>query len=166
MSQFDKEIEFSFGLAREAGEIMKKYFNNHDVEFKADRTPVTIADETINQLVLDKIHEAFPGDGVFAEEGSDYDNQSRMWVVDPIDGTIPYTYGLPLSFFSLGFVVDGKTQFGICYRPFDNAMYFGDGKTATKNGERLIVNNTNILNDSTFSACFHNHDKHIRFRLK
>jgi fructose-1,6-bisphosphatase/inositol monophosphatase family enzyme len=160
MSEFKKEIEFSKTLARQAGEIMKKYFNNHEVKFKDDNTPVTIADETINQLVLDKIREAFPGDGVFAEEGSDYESQSRMWVVDPIDGTVPYTFGLPLSFFSLGFVVDGQVQFGVCFRPFDDAMYFGNGKVATKNNQAICVNSTSKIGEAVFSACFHNTEEY------
>ncbi len=160
MSRFEKEIEFSKKLALAAGEIMKKYFKSHEVKFKADNTPVTIADETINKLVLDEIGLAFPGDGIFAEEGSDYDGQSRTWVVDPIDGTVPYTYGLPLSFFSLGFVVDGRVQFGVCYRPFDDAMYFGDGQIATKNDQAICVNGKNHLKDAVFSACFHNTEEY------
>ncbi|MBP6041641.1 inositol monophosphatase [Candidatus Saccharibacteria bacterium] len=160
MSEYNKEIQLGKILAREAGEIMLKYFNNHDVEFKIDRTPVTTADETINQLVIDRISQEFPDDGVLAEEGNAHENQSRMWVIDPIDGTIPYTYGLPISFFSLGFVIDGEVQFGICYRPFDDMMYFGDGKTATKNDEIIRVNQTASLNDAVFTACFDNNEKY------
>ena len=160
MSEYNKEIQLGKILAREAGEIMLKYFNNHDVEFKIDRTPVTIADETINKLVIDRISQEFPDDGVLAEEGNAHNNQSRMWVIDPIDGTIPYTYGLPISFFSLGFVIDGRVQFGVCHRPFDNTMYFGDGEAATKNDEIIRVNQTALLNDAVFTACFHNSGKY------
>lgn len=130
---YDKELAFAKDLAREAGKIMKRYFRATDrqTEWKEDNSPLTIADTTINQLVIDRVIESFPDCGVIGEEQSFETDRQLVWVVDPIDGTMPYNLGIPLSTFSLALVdkQDGQPIVGATLDPVLDILYW-----ATKAG--------------------------------
>lgn len=62
---FKKELEFAKTIAIKAGDIMLQYFDgDQNTEIKTDGTPVTIADKTINRMVIDELRQDFTGDGV------------------------------------------------------------------------------------------------------
>ena len=133
---YEKELEFAKNIAREAGEIMYSHFGfDLKHEWKSDQTPLTVADTKINSLVIEKIKANFPGDGVFGEEESYETDSSRLWVCDPVDGTLPFSHGLQISTFSLALVVDGEPIVGVIYDPFINRMFY-----ATKNGGAFCNN--------------------------
>ena len=68
MSMYEQELHTAQRIAREAGDIMRRYFDgDQQRQTKADGTPVTIADTTINSLVIQRLHETFPDDGVIGE---------------------------------------------------------------------------------------------------
>ena len=94
---------------------MRQYFDiDQEGEWKDDGTPVTIADTAINRLVIERIVEAFPEDGVIGEEESNTEyGMGRKWFCDPIDGTKAYTWGVATAMFSLGLVVDGVPVAGV-----------------------------------------------------
>jgi myo-inositol-1(or 4)-monophosphatase len=100
---YEKELRFATDLAQEAGAIMDRYFRAEDIgtELKQDLTPVTVADTTINDLVIDRVQQSYPEHGVLGEENSYEPTRDRIWVVDPIDGTVPFSLGIPTSTFSL-----------------------------------------------------------------
>jgi fructose-1,6-bisphosphatase/inositol monophosphatase family enzyme len=117
-------LEFAKKIALQAGEIMLKHFHV-DVEQreKSDNTIVTVADEEINQLVIDEVGRIYPDHSVFGEEASNDNNHEYAWVCDPIDGTVPYSKGLPVSVFSLALVKDGVPIVGVVYDPFMKRLY-------------------------------------------
>jgi len=90
--------EFAVDLAREAGELTLTYFRgSFDVERKSDDTPVTRADRESEQLIRNRIQEAYPDDGILGEEFDAVAGAGkRTWVVDPIDGTKSFVAGVPL----------------------------------------------------------------------
>ena len=103
---YEKELDFAKALALEAGEIMRKYFRSDRLGTvqKDDLTPLTVADTAINDLVIERVQHEFPEHGVLGEEASYEPNRQWIWVVDPIDGTSPYSCGIPISTFSLALV--------------------------------------------------------------
>jgi myo-inositol-1(or 4)-monophosphatase len=117
-------LEFAKELAREAGDIMLKYFTP-DVQqhYKADKTLVTIADEEINQMVIKRVEEAYPEHTVLGEEASNDKLNEFAWVCDPIDGTNPFAKGLPVSTFSLALTKNGQPVVGVIMDPFTNGLY-------------------------------------------
>ena len=125
MNDYKKELEVAKAIAREAGPIMIKYFDaDQDVEIKEDNSQVTIADKLINSLVLDRLAEAFPADGVIGEEESNTEyGLGRKWFCDPIDGTMAFIWGTPTAMFSLALVIDGVPVIGVAYDPFLNRLY-------------------------------------------
>lgn len=110
---------------------MLQHFDNEVVvNLKADNTPVTIADETINQLVVDRIADEYPSHGVIGEEGSvERPDSAFQWVCDPIDGTLPYTLGIPTNVFSLALTEDGDPIVAVVGDPYLDRLY-----TAVKGG--------------------------------
>ena len=149
MSDADKKqyLEFAKKLAYEAGDIMRKYFLATKTEWKSDNTPLTQADTEINRLVIERIGAEYPEHSVLGEEESDMKGGALVWVCDPVDGTMPYSHGLPISTFSLALCEDGVPQVGVVYDPFMDRLFWAmTGGGAFCNGDRLQVNNKNINN--------------------
>lgn len=125
INEYKKELEIAKNIAKEAGLIMLKYFNeDQHIEIKEDNSQVTIADKLINSLVIERLTNSFPEDGVIGEEESntEYGN-GRKWFCDPIDGTKAFIWGTPTSMFSLSLVIDGVPVLGVTYDPFLNKLY-------------------------------------------
>lgn len=128
MNEYEEYLEFAKGLASEAGVIMERYFRAEDIgtTIKEDKTPITLADTAINKLVIEKVRSTYPNHGVIGEEES-FDNGGELvWVVDPVDGTIPFSIAMPLSTFSLGLVsrTDGQSLVGVINDPFLKHLYW------------------------------------------
>lgn len=127
MTQDEKQqyLEFAKKIAKEAGEIMKRYFRSTDrtTEWKEDDTPVTAADHEINRFVIEQVKTNFPDHGIIGEEESYEDARELLWVVDPIDGTAPFDLGMPTSTFCLGLVQGGQTKVSVVYDPFTDYLF-------------------------------------------
>ena len=91
-------------LARQAGELTMRWFQPAamaadavTIDTKSDGTPVTEADRGAERLLRRELGERFPLDGFLGEEDGEVPGTSgRRWVIDPIDGTTPFTLGVPL----------------------------------------------------------------------
>lgn len=90
-----------------------------DVTTKSTPTDVvTAADRAAERMVVDALHAARPDDGVLGEEGGETQGSSRVrWLLDPIDGTVNYLYGLPAYAVSLAAEVAGVMTVGAVYNP-------------------------------------------------
>lgn len=119
-SQLQEQLDFAKDLAQQAGKIMRRYFNADDAGTiaKEDNSPLTVADTAINQLVIDAVKEKYPEHGVLGEEDSFGEDRDAVWICDPIDGTIPFTHGLPTSVFSLALTIDGFLEVAVLYDPY------------------------------------------------
>ncbi len=88
--------------------------------------PVTIVDTETERLLRDRLAELRPGEHVLGEEGggSSDDFAGRpTWVVDPIDGTVNFVYGLPAYVVSVAVQVDGQSVAGAVANVVDGAVY-------------------------------------------
>ncbi len=75
--------------------------------------PVTLADTETEQLVRDRLAQLRPGDSVLGEEGGGTHSDGAVrWVVDPIDGTVNFLYGIPAYAVSIAAQVDGVSVAG------------------------------------------------------
>ena len=75
---------------------------------------VTAVDTASEELIVRRLLEARPDDGVLGEEGASREGTSGVrWVVDPIDGTVNFLYGLPAYAVSIAAEVDGRTEAGV-----------------------------------------------------
>jgi len=100
---------------------------------------VTEMDRSAERLIVNLIKERRPDDGVLAEEGSaDTGTTGVRWLVDPIDGTVNYLYGLPGWSVSIGVEVDGDLAVGVVGVPT-----FGESYTAVR-GEGAYLDDKRI----------------------
>ena len=124
-SEFLRAQKLAKDLALRAGKIISANLElGIKRDWKEDHTPVTASDKSINQLVLDTIHQEFPGHSILAEEGSDLTlSKEFIWVCDPLDGTLPFIHGIPTSTFTLALIQNGEPILGVIYDPFTNRLF-------------------------------------------
>lgn len=146
----DRYLTFAVDLAKQAGAIIRKNFMlGMKREWKKDLSPLTETDKTINALVIKAVKQRYPEHGIIAEEGSDHNGEEYVWVCDPVDGTIPFSHGIPTCVFSLALVHDGKPILGAAYDPFMDRMYQAeDGKGARINKTPLYVSSRDVFEQS------------------
>src|SRR5439155_5359037 len=119
--------------APQAGRHALQYFDNGvNVEWKADRSPVTLADREAETLLRERLLGAFPDDGFLGEEFGDRPGTSGFrWIVDPIDGTRSFVRGIPLWATLIGLEYRDEQIAGIAYLPAFNGTTYralrGDG---------------------------------------
>lgn len=137
-------LETATELAVQASQIMLEHFDSGvTVNIKADNTPVTIADERINQLVIDRITAQYPAHGIIGEEASvEKPDATHQWVCDPIDGTLPYTLGIPTNVFSLALVEHGAPTVAVVADPYMERMYTATVGEGAFCNERQLATST------------------------
>src|SRR5689334_10230705 len=125
MSDLKTRLEFAKKIAHEAGDIMLAHFQiGIAKEDKEDGSPVTIADKAINHMVIEAIAKAYPNDAVLGEEESLHNEAGEyLWVCDPIDGTIPFSLGIPVNVFTLALLKDGQPLVSVVYDPYLKRLF-------------------------------------------
>lgn len=155
------EKKLALNLAEQAGKIISENFtkglqNGHDIKLKADRTLLTKTDTDINELVINVIRKEFPEHTILGEEKSLVSKDSNMtWVCDPVDGTSIFTYGIPLSVFSLALVKDGVPVVGVVNHPFMKQMFSAEiGQGAHLNQTPLKVSQKDKLEGNPIGVVY------------
>ncbi|HEY3871016.1 MAG TPA: inositol monophosphatase family protein [Actinocrinis sp.] len=117
---------------------------------------VTEMDTSAEKLIKQIIRESRPRDGFLAEEGGSEPGTSAVrWVVDPIDGSVNYLYGLQAWSVSIGVEVDGVTVAGVVAAPSYSEEYtalLGSGSWC--NGQRLRIRPAVGLEDALVATGF------------
>ena len=142
IDMYNEYLKFAKDIAKHAGKIMLKYFNQDNGEkYKGDKTIVTIADTEINSYLIKQVKEKYPNHAVDGEE-EQFGESKYKWVCDPVDGTAMYARSIPVAVFSLALVIDGESKIGVIYDPFTDNMYSAiKGNGAYQNETKLAVNN-------------------------
>jgi myo-inositol-1(or 4)-monophosphatase len=106
---------------------------------------VTEMDIAAEKLITDLIAGHRPDDGFLGEEGASVEGTSGIrWVIDPLDGTVNYLYGLPTWAVSIAAEQDGETVVGVVAAPMRGETYHavrggGAWATGTWDGERRLA---------------------------
>ncbi|GLJ97139.1 Inositol-1-monophosphatase [Microbacterium terrae] len=137
-------------IAREAGELARRR-RSEGVSIAATKSTladiVTEADREVENLVRRRIAEERPGDGFLGEEsGAERGTTDITWVVDPIDGTVNYAYGIPAYAVSIA-AVSGEpdpahytAQAAAVFNPASGELFHAArGEGAHLDGARLAV---------------------------
>lgn len=133
---------FAIGLAKKAGKIIRANFVlGMAKQIKKDGSPVTKTDLAINSMVIRDVEKHYPGHAILGEEESHpIKGAEYVWVCDPVDGTIPFSKGVPTCMFSLALTHRGLPILGVAYDAFMDRMFFAEkGKGAFLNGKRVHV---------------------------
>jgi myo-inositol-1(or 4)-monophosphatase len=143
-----EHLQFAKEFAHTAGKIIRENFTlNMSKEWKGDNTPVTETDLNINSLLIEEIGKRFPTHSVRGEEESLVkENADYVWVCDPVDGTIPFSHGIPICTFSLALVYKGKSIVGVTYDPFGDRLFSAEkDKGARLNDKPIKVSHSDFL---------------------
>ena len=122
----ERELEVTKKIAREAGRIlMEIYSGDHSVEWKGYDDPVTAADRAANKFIVAELQKHFPADGILSEEATDTPSRlskSRVWLVDPMDGTKQFIERLDEFAVMIGLAINGKPELGVVFNPATNKI--------------------------------------------
>ena len=139
-------------VARIAGDAALRHFRRGvAVEWKADGSPVTIADREAEQAAREWIGRRYPDHGILGEEqGETGAGSTYRWIVDPIDGTKTFVRGVPL-WGTLVAIATGETVVaGAAYFPAVGEMIAAaPGAGCWSNGVRCQVSAVATLADAT-----------------
>lgn len=127
-------------LAQNAGQVALEYFRDRStlaVETKnGEMDFVTIADRAVEKMIGAEIAAHFPDDAILGEEGGATAGKSGFtWVIDPIDGTVPFLMGLPHWCVVITVIQGAETQVGVIDVPMANEQFMArKGQGFTING--------------------------------
>ncbi len=146
-------LDLARSIALEAGELAARC-RREGVEVAATKSTivdvVTEADREVERLILGRIQDARPDDGVLGEEGASVQGSSGLaWVVDPIDGTVNYLYGLPHYAVSIAVVElpDGggdpdpltwTSKIGVVLNPATGELFTAEAGAGAYCGDRRL----------------------------
>ena len=145
-------IKFLKSITQESDQIALKYFNACDlkVEIKPDRTPVSQADQEIEDFIRQRVKEEHPELSILGEEyGSTKSTSNRTLIIDPIDGTKNFIKAIPFFATLLAIEEEGEVIASLISAPALGEQWWAQkGKGAFHNGKRIHVSNVAKLEDS------------------
>lgn len=157
VEQMKEFLDTAIIAARAAGALLRdnfggtpdvNEFHDHDIKLELDvRTQALITEHLLG---------AFPNHALYGEEGIAGNQASEwQWIVDPLDGTVNYFYGLPHFCVSIALRRAGEIQLGVIYDPMREELWSvtKDGP-ATLNGKPIAVSPRTELKDAVLSIGF------------
>ncbi|MFC1768486.1 inositol monophosphatase family protein [Nanoarchaeota archaeon] len=129
--------------AKEAGQlIMKEFRKEKSYKSKSVDQNVTEVDFKSQKRIISVISKKYPDHDIIAEEKYHKKSKSKYeWIIDPIDGTDNYIYGLPHFCVSIALAHEGGVILGIVYNPVIKELFTAEkGKGAYFNGKKIHVN--------------------------
>lgn len=104
---------------------------------------VTEADHASEKAIINTIKQNFPDHFILSEETGELAQDSEYkWIIDPIDGTINFSKGIPICCVSIAVEKNGQMILGAVYSPFLNEFFFAEsGQGATLNDKKIQVSN-------------------------
>lgn len=135
------EINFLKSKFLEASEkVLDIYNSNFEVSYKMDKSPLTLADLTANEILISALRTLFPNDFIVSEEMKEKPQTklpNQFWLIDPIDGTKEFVNKTGDFTLNIGWVQESLPMWGMIYAPVYQEMYYGGieyGVTYEKNG--------------------------------
>lgn len=146
----DREIhDFIAGVARRAGDVLLPYFRSGPLQSdpKGAWDLVTVADRASEALIIEAVRERFPDHDVFGEETGRSGAAARMlWLIDPLDGTLNFSRGLPVWGVSVALAEDGEVRYGGFFDPLHDEFFYAErGAGATANGTPITTSGVEEL---------------------
>ena len=152
------DAEHALSAAREAvaaaAEIIRHYWSRGvAVEWKADATPVTVADREAEQAIRAVLARALPQAAIFGEEyGLEGARDGLLWLVDPLDGTKSFVRRTPFFSTQIALMDRGQLVLGVSSAPvYGETMWARAGAGAWLDGERVRVASTDAMSQASIS---------------
>lgn len=153
------DLELAERAARAAGDVLMSYFGRA-AEGLASKTsptdPVSDADREAERVIRELLASERPEDGLVGEEGSRIEgDRARRWIVDPLDGTVNFLYGLRTWAVSIALEDDDGLAVGVVFNPVDGECFSAvRGEGALMNGREIRVTGCPALDRAMVATGF------------
>lgn len=157
VADVETDLSLAVDAARAAAEVIREGFHHTTaVSMKGEVDPVTAVDEEAERAIFEVLTRARPGDALLGEEsgGSDW-RSGRVWIVDPLDGTVNFVHGIPHVSVSVALWIDGAPSDAVVVdvtREEEFTASAGDG--ARLNGRTMRVSECGRLDDAMVATGF------------
>ena len=146
----DDLLDLAVTAARAAGVLLRERFHapRTGVDTKSSATDmVTDADRAAEALIKEGIHSERPDDSILGEETGEARGSSGLrWVVDPLDGTTNFLFGIPHWAVSIACEDDEGAFAGVVFDPLRDELFAAKrGQGATLNGAPIMVSDASDL---------------------
>ncbi|MBU0635835.1 hypothetical protein KKE06_02305 [Candidatus Micrarchaeota archaeon] len=148
---FSHELETAIHAARAAGEIQVKNIGNPlEKTMKGVKDFVTQVDIACEKKILSILQKEFPNHGFLMEESREIKSDSDYrWIIDPLDGTLPYARGLSFSGVLIALQKKQELELGVIHRPFQNQLVYAQkNKGCYYDKKKAHVSNKTRLEES------------------
>lgn len=157
MNDAKQILELALSIARQAGELLLNRPASWNLTAKSTAIDIaTQMDHASENLIVNAILAARPNDAIVGEEGANRTGTSGMtWVIDPIDGTVNYFYGLPGWSVSIAIKDELGTLVGVVHSPTSNSTWHAIRSAgAFLNGVEIACNDPVELDRALLSSGF------------
>ncbi len=142
----NKILKTAIKAAKRAGAYLKKRYTNGDAVVTANHRHDVKLDVDVNteEIIKNTILDKFPDHGFICEESGQSKNSSdKIWIVDPLDGTVNFINQIPHFCTSIAYKINGQYQVGVVYDPIRDELFYGmRGGAAFLN--KVEINRRNI----------------------
>lgn len=151
------DLELATHAALEAGKLLREHFGREAVVDEATHHDIKLAlDKESQDLITNLLLSARPGDALYGEEGlAGNQDSSRQWIVDPIDGTVNFYYGIPHFCVSIALRVEGEITVGVIHDPMVGETWTVEaGQAPLLNGKPIHASPRDLLEEAVlFVGC-------------
>lgn len=137
-----QDLELAVSAARKGRDVIMPWVGRlRRADFKGEVDPVTEADRESEAVIISTIEAVRPGDAILAEEsGGDPLGPARVWIIDPLDGTVNFLHGVPHVGVSVALYHKGLPRVGVVLDVFRDEIFTAvAGFGAHRDGEPIAV---------------------------
>ena len=154
-------LNMAIKAAREAGDIIARSADRIDqlqIENKDKNDFVTEVDRLAESTIIDLLKQAYPSHAFLGEESGTHEGKEEggilyEWIIDPLDGTTNFLYGIPHYAVSIALKRNGKLDQAVIYDPIkDDLFYASRGAGAFLNKRRIRVSKRNSIDGALLTT--------------
>lgn len=151
-------INIATVAARKAGLIITRTTDYNDkirISEKSKNDFVTNIDQRCEQAIVEEIQKAYPDHAILGEETGARGEHDIQWIIDPLDGTTNFVYGIPHVAISIAVKIKNRIEHGVVYDPYRDELFAASrGKGAQLNQQRLRHSRKSGLTDALVGTGF------------
>jgi histidinol-phosphatase len=170
-TDYTDDLRLAHVLADDADSLTTARFKSLDLHVmsKPDLTPVTDADQAVEEMIRRTLSRVRSRDAITGEETGSSGHSQRRWIVDPIDGTKNFVRGVPVWATLISLVVDEEVVLGVVSAPMLQRRWWASSGNGAWTGRSLLkatqcqVSDVRRLEDASLSyASLHGWDERER----
>jgi len=162
-------LAVALDAALRAGEVIKDRFDTRkEISFKGPSNPVTDVDLLAEKAAVGFLREEYPDFGVLSEESEPIVTGSPYrWIIDPLDGTRNYVFGIPHVAVVVALAREGEVVIGVTYDPIRGEIFTAEkGKGAHLNANPISVSSKEKMDETLMGMEMGSTDEHALSALE